>query len=158
MHASNQQWTQDYVQGIIQGSIQESNKGSNQHTFAENENNTDELNSLNADDSLFSNMNEEEAVANTSAKSSGAKTGEKKNDGHHTQPHSSHAQNHQEINYKFEDALSELEKIAQQLESGKLSLEDALKLYKHGVKLKDFCEKELKKAKEFVESFDEGGV
>lgn len=172
MHASSQYSIQHSSQQLIQQSNEELIYGDLICHTAESEiNNTD---AFDMDDSLFSDMNEELGYgANTSAKNS-KKQNDRQNDSRgleksiksmqdqnqqqdQAQSHNP-SQTNQQISYKFEDALSELEKIAQQLESGKLSLEDALKLYKHGVKLKGFCEKELKKAKEFVESFEEGSI
>jgi len=46
----------------------------------------------------------------------------------------------------FEDALEQLEKITYDLEQGQVSLDDAMKLYEKGNKLKDFCQKKLKEA------------
>ncbi len=39
----------------------------------------------------------------------------------------------------FEDAMSQLEKIVQELESGDLPLEKALKKFEEGVRLSKFC-------------------
>jgi len=39
----------------------------------------------------------------------------------------------------FEDAMTQLEKIVQELESGDLPLEKALKKFEEGVKLSKFC-------------------
>jgi len=39
----------------------------------------------------------------------------------------------------FEDAMTQLEKIVQELESGDLSLEKALKKFEEGVRLSKFC-------------------
>lgn len=47
----------------------------------------------------------------------------------------------------FEDALSELETIVQQLESGKISLEDSVTAYERGMSLRAQCETHLKNAK-----------
>lgn len=49
-----------------------------------------------------------------------------------------------EIN--FEQALTELEKIVKQLESGNLPLEKALELFERGVKLARQCKEKLQKA------------
>ncbi|MBN8220660.1 MAG: exodeoxyribonuclease VII small subunit [Spirochaetes bacterium] len=46
----------------------------------------------------------------------------------------------------FEKALAELEEITEKLEDGKESLEESMKLYEHGLLLKDFCEQKLKEA------------
>lgn len=45
----------------------------------------------------------------------------------------------------FDDALEKLEVIVGQLESGQLSLEEALQVFEEGVKLSLFCQQELKK-------------
>jgi len=47
---------------------------------------------------------------------------------------------------KFEDALKRLEEIADKLETGDLSLEESLKLYQEGIKLKEWCYKYLQEA------------
>jgi len=43
----------------------------------------------------------------------------------------------------FEGALKKLEKIVDELESGDLSLSDAIKKYEEGMKLSQFCTKKL---------------
>jgi exodeoxyribonuclease VII small subunit len=43
----------------------------------------------------------------------------------------------------FESALSQLEKIVQELESPELPLEKALKVFEQGVQLSKFCSKKL---------------
>jgi exodeoxyribonuclease VII small subunit len=45
----------------------------------------------------------------------------------------------------FDSALEKLENIVEQLESGKLSLEESLLVFEEGVKLSLYCQKELKK-------------
>lgn len=52
---------------------------------------------------------------------------------------------------KFEKALERLEKIVDDLESGSLDLEDALKKYEEGVKLSALCQKRLSQAEKKVE-------
>jgi len=47
---------------------------------------------------------------------------------------------------KFEDALKRLEEITDKLETGDLSLEESLKLYQEGIKLKEWCYKYLQEA------------
>lgn len=47
----------------------------------------------------------------------------------------------------FEEALAELEKIVAKLESGKESLESAIKDYEYGNALRQFCERKLSEAK-----------
>ncbi len=51
----------------------------------------------------------------------------------------------------FEDALSELEKIAQKLDSGQLTLEDSIKAYERGIELKNICTQRLKEAEGKIE-------
>lgn len=46
----------------------------------------------------------------------------------------------------FEKALTDLEGIVEQLESGDLSLEDALKSFEKGIKLTRQCQEQLSKA------------
>ena len=48
-------------------------------------------------------------------------------------------------NVNFDSALEKLEDIVEQLESGQLSLEEALLVFEEGVKLSLYCQKELKK-------------
>lgn len=43
----------------------------------------------------------------------------------------------------FEEALQELEKTVQELESGKLTLEDSLKKFEKGMKIQAFCRRKL---------------
>ena len=52
---------------------------------------------------------------------------------------------------KFEEALKKLEKIVEELESGKLSLDDSLKKYEEGVKLSRFCHKSLQGAQKKIQ-------
>ena len=49
-------------------------------------------------------------------------------------------------NITFEDALTQLETITRQLESGQESLEESMKLYEKGIELKEVCEKKLQEA------------
>ncbi len=51
----------------------------------------------------------------------------------------------------FEDALEELERIVQQLESGDVALEDSILIYERGEALKQHCEAKLKAAETKVE-------
>jgi exodeoxyribonuclease VII small subunit len=44
----------------------------------------------------------------------------------------------------FEDALSQLEGIVQELEEGEIGLEDSLKRYKEGMELHRFCQDRLR--------------
>ena len=58
---------------------------------------------------------------------------------------------------KFEEALKRLEKIVQDLESGKLSLDDSLKKYEEGVKLSRLCHKTLKEAQKKIQVLTKKG-
>ncbi|MEM9964034.1 MAG: exodeoxyribonuclease VII small subunit [Asticcacaulis sp.] len=51
----------------------------------------------------------------------------------------------------FEDALSQLEKIVAELESGQAPLEKSLQLYERGAALKALCEQRLEAARLQVE-------
>ncbi|WP_099220987.1 exodeoxyribonuclease VII small subunit [Listeria costaricensis] len=48
----------------------------------------------------------------------------------------------------FEEAMSELEKIVEALESGEATLEESLDLYQKGVKLTKICQEKLQAAEE----------
>src|ERR1043166_9510683 len=50
----------------------------------------------------------------------------------------------------FEKALAELEKIVARMESGELSLEQALATHKRGLELARFCQQKLEAAREQV--------
>jgi exodeoxyribonuclease VII small subunit len=50
----------------------------------------------------------------------------------------------------FEAALAELEKIVARMESGELSLEQALATHKRGLELARFCQQKLEAAREQV--------
>jgi len=50
----------------------------------------------------------------------------------------------------FENAMKRLEGIVQELESGDLSLDQALKKFQEGIKLSKFCSKKLDEAEEKV--------
>jgi exodeoxyribonuclease VII small subunit len=52
---------------------------------------------------------------------------------------------------KFEDCLSQLEKIVEQLERGDLPLEQSLKLFEEGMRLSGSCRQELEAAEGKVE-------
>jgi len=51
----------------------------------------------------------------------------------------------------FEKALSRLEEIARQLESGDIPLEESLKMYEEGMKLIEFCNEKLNEAEKKVQ-------
>ena len=54
-------------------------------------------------------------------------------------------------NAGFEQALSELETLIEQLESGELSLDQSLKQFKRGVELTRHCQGILDQAQQVVE-------
>ena len=59
----------------------------------------------------------------------------------------------------FEQAMSELQRIVTQLETGDVSLEDSISLYEKGAELKKRCETKLKEAEQKVAAItlDEDG-
>ncbi|MBO2535039.1 MULTISPECIES: exodeoxyribonuclease VII small subunit [Rummeliibacillus] len=58
----------------------------------------------------------------------------------------------------FATSINDLEEIVQQLEQGDVPLEDAIELYKKGMKLSQFCHEQLTKAEEqLVSVMDENG-
>lgn len=60
----------------------------------------------------------------------------------------------------FEKKLNRLEEIVENMESGKLALEDSLKLFEEGVKLSRECHVQLNEAEQRVKlllSVDEAG-
>ena len=61
---------------------------------------------------------------------------------------------------KFEDALSELEKIVKELEEGKVELDGAIEKYERGAALKRHCEAKLAEAQARIEKItrNAGGI
>ncbi|MDF3818772.1 exodeoxyribonuclease VII small subunit [Leptospira sp. 96542] len=57
----------------------------------------------------------------------------------------------------FEEALKELEEIAEKLEKGLLSLEDSIKAYERGMVLKKICSERLADAEAKIEFLAKGG-
>lgn len=55
---------------------------------------------------------------------------------------------------KFDEALRQLEELNNKLERGSLEIEEALKLYKDGVKLYKLCQQKLKEAKTTFEEIE----
>lgn len=55
----------------------------------------------------------------------------------------------------FERALARLEEIAERLESGELALEEAIALAEEGLKLSQYCEKQLAEAEGKIEQLVE---
>ncbi|WCL50951.1 exodeoxyribonuclease VII small subunit [Leptospira sp. GIMC2001] len=51
----------------------------------------------------------------------------------------------------FEEAIQELEEIAEKLEKGQISLEDSILAYERGVELKKICTNRLKEADTRIE-------
>ncbi|MBE9580791.1 MAG: exodeoxyribonuclease VII small subunit [Proteobacteria bacterium] len=61
----------------------------------------------------------------------------------------------------FENAMKRLENIVQDLESGDLSLEEALKKFQEGMKLSKFCSDKLDESEKRVSILlrdEEGGI
>lgn len=54
-------------------------------------------------------------------------------------------------NYKYEEALSRLEYITEQLEKGDLTLDEALAFFEEGIKLVKICSKMLDEAEGKIE-------
>ncbi len=52
---------------------------------------------------------------------------------------------------KFEEALEDLEKIVERLESGELSLEESLAAFEDGVRLVKFCNRKLTEVEKKIE-------
>ena len=50
----------------------------------------------------------------------------------------------------FEQAISELEEIIKELESGKLPLDDSINKFKNGVELANMCNKKLDEAQKSI--------
>jgi len=57
---------------------------------------------------------------------------------------------------KFEDAITRLEEIVEELESGELSLEESLSAFEEGIKLSKICAKLLNEAERKVEILMKG--
>jgi exodeoxyribonuclease VII small subunit len=57
-------------------------------------------------------------------------------------------------NLSFEDALSQLEKIVTELESGRIKLDDAVTAYEKAVSLKKLCEEKLRSASLKIEKIE----
>jgi len=56
----------------------------------------------------------------------------------------------------FESAMAELEKIVNDMEAGKLSLEESLAAYKRGAELLSFCRSRLEDAQQQVRVLEDG--
>lgn len=57
---------------------------------------------------------------------------------------------------KFEDALSKLEGIVEELERGELSLEESLSAFEEGIRLSRICSKQLDEAERKIEILIKG--
>ncbi len=57
---------------------------------------------------------------------------------------------------KFEDALSKLESIVEELESGELSLEESLTAFEEGIRLSRICSRRLSEAERKIEILIKG--
>lgn len=55
-----------------------------------------------------------------------------------------------EQDFNFEEAVAELEKIAQELENGKLNLDEAIKKFEDGMELSKKCTDYLEKAEKKI--------
>lgn len=55
-----------------------------------------------------------------------------------------------EQDFNFEEAVAELEKIAQELENGKLNLDEAIKKFENGMELSKKCTDYLEKAEKKI--------
>ncbi|HEO64078.1 MAG TPA: exodeoxyribonuclease VII small subunit [Candidatus Omnitrophica bacterium] len=58
---------------------------------------------------------------------------------------------HKEKEMDFEGSLKKLEAIVDEMESGSLSLDEAIKKYETGVRLVEFCTKKLQEIKKKVD-------
>ena len=56
-----------------------------------------------------------------------------------------------EAKLKFEDALKKIEQIVNQLESGKLTLEESLEQFQQGISLVKICHQDLEQVEQKIE-------
>ncbi len=75
-----------------------------------------------------------------------------------TAPSSTPADGQEPAPLKFETALTELERIAQAMEGGKLSLEESLEAYRRGTELLQFCQRQLQVAEEKIQVLENGSL
>ncbi|MDE2585642.1 MAG: exodeoxyribonuclease VII small subunit [Betaproteobacteria bacterium] len=61
-------------------------------------------------------------------------------------------------NLKFEAAMAELEKLAQAMEGGTLSLEESLESYRRGMELLKHCQSQLAAAEQKVQILENGAL
>ncbi len=57
-------------------------------------------------------------------------------------------------NLSFEDAITRLENIVRELESGRIKLDDAVNAYEKAMSLKQLCENKLKAAQLKIEKIE----
>ena len=56
-----------------------------------------------------------------------------------------------EKDLKFEEAIDQLDTIVRKLETGDLPLDEAIKVFEEGTRLRKFCEEKLKETERRVE-------
>jgi len=56
----------------------------------------------------------------------------------------------------FEEALKELEEIAQKLEEGEMGLDESIASFERGIQLSRFCHKKLEEAEKKIEILQKG--
>jgi exodeoxyribonuclease VII small subunit len=56
----------------------------------------------------------------------------------------------------FESAIQELEKLVEEMEAGRLTLEDSLAAYKRGVALSAYCQRTLDHAEIQIQALENG--
>lgn len=61
-----------------------------------------------------------------------------------------------EASQTFESALSELEKIVEAMEAGRLALDESIAAYKRGAELLQFCQNALRAASQQVKLLEAG--
>lgn len=59
---------------------------------------------------------------------------------------------HEEAPMTFEQAMKRLEEIVRLLESGELSLDETIRLYEEGQRLRQFCEQKLNEAEKRIKT------
>lgn len=52
----------------------------------------------------------------------------------------------------FENSMKRLEEIVEQLDSGKLSLDESLKIFEEGIELSKFCSEKLNQAEKRIKT------
>ena len=57
---------------------------------------------------------------------------------------------------KFEKAMSELEKIVEELERGDLDIDKSLEIFEEGIKMSRLCSKKLNEAEAKIEKLTKG--